>query len=69
MQQRQWGRIINVASVHGLVASVNKSAYVASKHGIIGFTKAAALENAKSGVTVNAICPGFILTPLIAKQI
>ena len=69
MQQRKWGRIINIASVHGLVASVNKSAYVASKHGIVGFTKAAALENAKTGVTVNAICPGFILTPLIAKQI
>lgn len=69
MQKRGWGRIINVASVHGLVASVNKSAYVASKHGVIGFTKAAALENAKLGVTVNAICPGFILTPLIAKQI
>ena len=69
MQKRGWGRIINVASVHGLVASVNKSAYVASKHGVIGFTKATALENAKLGVTVNAICPGFILTPLIAKQI
>ena len=69
MKQRQWGRIINIASVHGLVASVNKSAYVAAKHGIVGFTKAAALENAKSGVTVNAICPGFILTPLIQKQI
>jgi 3-hydroxybutyrate dehydrogenase len=69
MQKRGWGRIINVASAHGLVASVNKSAYVASKHGVIGFTKAAALENAKLGVTVNAICPGFILTPLIAKQI
>jgi len=69
MKQRGWGRIINVASVHGLVASVNKSAYVAAKHGIVGFTKAAALENARSGVTVNAICPGFVLTPLIQKQI
>jgi 3-hydroxybutyrate dehydrogenase len=69
MKQRNWGRIINIASVHGLVASVNKSAYVAAKHGIVGFTKAAALENAKAGVTVNAICPGFILTPLIQKQI
>lgn len=69
MKQRQWGRIINIASVHGLVASVNKSAYVAAKHGIVGFTKATALENAKTGVTVNAICPGFILTPLIQKQI
>jgi 3-hydroxybutyrate dehydrogenase len=55
--------------VHGLVASVNKSAYVAAKHGIVGFTKASALENARSGVTINTICPGFILTPLIQKQI
>ena len=69
MKERGWGRIINIASVHGLVASVNKSAYVAAKHGIVGFTKAAALENAKIGVTVNAICPGFVLTPLIQKQI
>jgi 3-hydroxybutyrate dehydrogenase len=69
MKERKWGRIINIASVHGLVASVNKSAYVAAKHGIVGFTKATALENARLGVTVNAICPGFILTPLIQKQI
>ena len=69
MQKSGWGRIINIASVHGLVASVNKSAYVASKHGIVGFTKAVALENAKKGITVNAICPGFVLTPLIEKQI
>ena len=69
MKQRGWGRVINIASVHGLVASVNKSAYVAAKHGIVGFTKASALENAKTGVTINAICPGFILTPLIQKQI
>lgn len=69
MKERGWGRVINIASVHGLVASVNKSAYVAAKHGIVGFTKAAALENAKIGVTVNAICPGFVLTPLIQKQI
>ena len=69
MKERGWGRIINIASVHGLVASVNKSAYVAAKHGIVGFTKAAGLENAKIGVTVNAICPGFVLTPLIQKQI
>ena len=69
MKERKWGRIINIASVHGLVASVNKSAYVAAKHGIVGFTKAAALENARSGVTINTICPGFILTPLIQKQI
>lgn len=69
MKFKQWGRIINIASVHGLVASVNKSAYVAAKHGIIGFTKASALENAKHGITANAICPGWILTPLIQKQI
>lgn len=69
MQKAAWGRIVNIASVHGLVASVNKSAYVASKHGIVGFTKAVALENAKKGITVNAICPGFVLTPLIEKQI
>jgi 3-hydroxybutyrate dehydrogenase len=65
MQKAGWGRIINIASVHGLVASINKSAYVAAKHGIVGFTKAVALENAKKGITVNAICPGFVLTPLI----
>ena len=69
MQKSGWGRIVNIASVHGLVASVNKSAYVAAKHGIVGFTKAIALENAKKGVTVNAICPGFVLTPLIERQI
>ena len=69
MQKAGWGRIINIASVHGLVASVNKSAYVAAKHGIVGFTKAIALENAKKGITVNAICPGWVMTPLIAKQI
>jgi 3-hydroxybutyrate dehydrogenase len=69
MKERKWGRIINVASVHGLVASVNKSAYVAAKHGVVGLTKVVALENAQSGVTCNAICPGFVLTPLIQKQI
>ena len=69
MKQRGWGRIINIASVHGLVASVNKSAYIAAKHGVVGFTKAIALENAKTGVTCNSICPGFVLTPLIEKQI
>jgi 3-hydroxybutyrate dehydrogenase len=69
MKQRNWGRIINVASVHGLVASTNKSAYVAAKHGIIGLTKVAALENATTGVTVNAICPGWVLTPLVQKQV
>ena len=69
MKQRNWGRILNVASAHGLVASVNKSAYVASKHGIVGLTKVAALENATTGVTVNAICPGWVLTPLVQKQV
>ena len=69
MQAANWGRIINVASVHGLVASAEKSAYVASKHGIVGFTKVVALENATSGVTCNAICPGWVLTPLVQKQV
>jgi 3-hydroxybutyrate dehydrogenase len=69
MKQRNWGRIINVASAHGLVASAGKSAYVAAKHGIVGLTKAAALECATTGVTVNAICPGWVLTPLVQKQV
>ena len=69
MQQRNWGRVINVASVHGLVGSTNKSAYVAAKHGIVGLTKVAALENASTGITVNAICPGWVLTPLVQKQV
>jgi len=69
MKRRGWGRVINVASAHGLVASAQKSAYVAAKHGIVGLTKAAALENATSGVTVNAICPGWVLTPLVQKQV
>ena len=69
MQRRNWGRVINVASVHGLVASANKSAYVAAKHGIIGLTKVAALENATTGITVNAICPGWVLTPLVQTQV
>ncbi len=69
MQARNWGRIINIASVHGLVASSNKSAYVAAKHGLVGLTKVIALENAKSGITCNAICPGWVLTPLVQKQI
>ena len=69
MQAAKWGRIINVASVHGLVASAEKSAYVAAKHGIVGLTKAAALETAPTGVTVNAICPGWVLTPLVQKQV
>jgi 3-hydroxybutyrate dehydrogenase len=69
MRDSGWGRIVNIASVHGLVASVNKSAYVAAKHGIIGLTKAVALETATSGVTCNAICPGWVLTPLVQKQV
>ncbi|RKT45807.1 3-hydroxybutyrate dehydrogenase [Thiocapsa rosea] len=69
MLERNWGRIINIASTHGWVASVDKSAYVASKHGIMGFTKAVALETATTGVTCNAICPGWVLTPLVQKQI
>lgn len=69
MQAANWGRIINVASVHGLVASVQKSAYVAAKHGLIGLTKVTALENATTGVTCNAICPGWVLTPLVQKQV
>jgi 3-hydroxybutyrate dehydrogenase len=64
-----WGRIINVASAHGLVASAEKSAYVASKHAIVGLTKVTALENAKTGITCNAICPGWVLTPLVQKQL
>jgi len=69
MQRSNWGRIINVASVHGLVGSAEKSAYVAAKHGIVGLTKVTALENATSGVTCNAICPGWVLTPLVQKQV
>ncbi|MBP7565409.1 MAG: 3-hydroxybutyrate dehydrogenase [Burkholderiaceae bacterium] len=69
MRAANWGRVINVASTHGLVASAGKSAYVASKHGIVGFTKALALETATTGVTCNAICPGWVLTPLVQKQI
>lgn len=69
MKARGYGRIINVASVHGLVASAQKSAYVAAKHGIVGLTKAVALETATTPVTVNAICPGWVLTPLVQKQV
>jgi 3-hydroxybutyrate dehydrogenase len=69
MLARNWGRIINIASVHGLVASADKSAYVASKHGLIGLTKTVALETARTGVTCNAICPGWVLTPLVQAQI
>jgi 3-hydroxybutyrate dehydrogenase len=69
MKSRGWGRIINVASAHALVASPYKSAYVAAKHGILGLTRTVALETAEYGVTVNAICPGYVLTPLVEKQI
>ncbi len=69
MKQRGWGRIINVASAHALVASPFKSAYVAAKHGILGLTKTVALELAEFGITANAICPGYVLTPLVEKQI
>src|SRR5438132_530876 len=69
MKRRRWGRIINIASAHGLVASPNKSAYVAAKHGVVGFTKSLALEIAELGLRANTICPGFVLTPLVQKQI
>jgi 3-hydroxybutyrate dehydrogenase len=69
MQRRRQGRITNIASVHGLVASIHKAAYVAAKHGLIGLTKVVALENAMNGITCNAICPGFVHTTLVQKQI
>lgn len=69
MKQRGWGRVINIASAHGLVASPFKSAYVTAKHGIMGFTKTIALETARDGITVNAICPGYVFTPLVENQI
>ena len=69
MRQRNWGRIINIASVHGLVASKEKSAYVAAKHAVVGLTKTVALETARSSITCNAICPGWVLTPLVQQQI
>lgn len=69
MKEKNWGRIINIASAHGLVGSAQKSAYVAAKHGIVGFTKVTALETAQTGVTCNAICPGWVLTPLVQKQV
>ena len=69
MKERKWGRIINIASAHGLVASPFKSAYVSAKHGMLGLTKTVALEAAEFGVTCNAICPGYVLTPLVEKQI
>lgn len=69
MKARKWGRIINIASAHGLVASPFKSAYVTAKHGVVGFTKTTALEAAEFGITANAICPGYVWTPLVEKQI
>lgn len=69
MKEANWGRIINVASAHGLVASAQKAAYVAAKHGIVGLTKVVALETATTGITCNAICPGWVLTPLVQKQL
>lgn len=69
MLARGWGRIVNIASTHGLVASAGKSAYVAAKHGVLGLTKSVALETARTPVTCNAICPGWVLTPLVQKQI
>ncbi len=69
MRKKDWGRIINIASVHGKVASVNKSAYVAAKHGLIGLGKVVALETAKENITCNSICPGWVLTPLVEKQV
>jgi len=69
MKQHGWGRIINIASAHGLVASPYKSAYVAAKHGLVGLSKSVALETAEQGITVNAICPGYVLTPLVENQI
>ena len=69
MKKRKWGRIINIASAHGLVASGQKAAYVAAKHGIVGLTKVVAIETANAGITCNAICPGWVMTPLVAQQI
>ena len=69
MREQGWGRIVNIASAHGLVGSAHKAAYVAAKHGLVGLTKVVALETAGSGVTANAVCPGWVRTPLIEKQI
>jgi 3-hydroxybutyrate dehydrogenase len=69
MKERRWGRIINVASAHGLVASPFKSAYVTSKHGLLGLAKTVAIEVAEYGITCNTICPGYVKTPLVDKQI
>ena len=69
MKARNWGRIVNIASTHGLVASIHKAAYVAAKHGVLGLTKVVALETATTGITCNAVCPGWVLTPLVQQQI
>ena len=69
MKKNKFGRIVNISSAHGLVASKGKAAYVAAKHGVVGLTKVVALENAREGITCNAICPGWVLTPLVQKQI
>ena len=69
MREGNWGRIVNISSVHGLVASTGKAAYVAAKHGVVGLTKVTALETARTGITCNALCPGFVLTPLIQQQL
>ncbi len=69
MKKKNWGRIVNISSVHGRVASINKSAYVTAKHGLVGLSKVVALETARTGITSNCICPGFVLTPLVAKQV
>jgi len=69
MKRRQWGRIINIASAHGLVASAGKAAYVAAKHGLVGLTKVVAIETANTGVTCNAICPGWVYTPMVQQQV
>ncbi|WP_304610744.1 3-hydroxybutyrate dehydrogenase [Mycobacterium sp. Marseille-P9652] len=69
MKRRGWGRIINIASAHGLVASAGKAAYVAAKHGVVGLTKVVAIETAEHGITCNAICPGWVMTPLVTQQV
>ncbi|MFO1320412.1 MAG: 3-hydroxybutyrate dehydrogenase [Burkholderiales bacterium] len=69
MKAKRWGRIVNIASAHGLVASPFKSAYIAAKHGLVGLTKTVALETARQGITCNAVCPGYVLTPLVDRQI